>query len=95
LLGDRVRRRREPDVGDAGLGDVVHLAHQEFVPSPVLLPGFPVEALMQPRIHTKISQPDQATTTLIETERTVQNERQRVCGILYFLRHLLSANLTS
>lgn len=47
LLGERVRRRREPDVSDAGIGDVFHLAHQEVVPSPVLLPGLPVEALME------------------------------------------------
>jgi len=32
-------------VGDAGLGDVLHLAHQEVVPSSVLLPRLPVEAL--------------------------------------------------
>lgn len=47
MLGERVRHRREPDMGDAGLGDVVHLAHQEFVPSPVLLPRLPVEALVE------------------------------------------------
>jgi hypothetical protein len=45
LLGEGVRRRWEPDVGDAGLGDVIHLALQEVVPSPVLLPRLPVEAL--------------------------------------------------
>ena len=47
LLGERVRRRREPDMSDAGLGDVVHLAHQEVVPSSVLLPRLPVEALVE------------------------------------------------
>ncbi len=45
LLADRVRRRREPDVGDAGCGDVVHLAHQEVVPPAILLPRLPVESL--------------------------------------------------
>jgi len=34
-------------MGDAGLGDVVHLAHQEVVPSSVLLPRLPVEALVE------------------------------------------------
>ena len=47
MLGERVRRRREPDMSDAGLGDVVHLAHQEAVPSSVLLPRLPVEALVE------------------------------------------------
>ena len=62
-------------MGDAGLGDVVHLAHQEFVPSPALLPGFPVEALMQCN-HAYTQKFHSQATTPIETERPVQNEPQ-------------------
>ena len=54
MLGKGVRRQWEPDVRDAGGGDVVHLAHQEVVASPVLLLGFPFEALMQPCGHIVI-----------------------------------------
>ncbi|CAM0943928.1 unnamed protein product [Alopecurus aequalis] len=45
LLGDGVRRRWEPDLRDAGGGDVVHLAQQEVVPPAALLPRLPVETL--------------------------------------------------
>ena len=47
LGGDGVRRRREPDVRDAGGGDVVDLPHQEVVPPAALLPRLPVEPLNQ------------------------------------------------
>ncbi|BAH94350.1 Os08g0473800, partial [Oryza sativa Japonica Group] len=40
-----VRRRRQPDVGDPGLGDVVDLAFQHVVPATLLLPRLPVETL--------------------------------------------------
>ena len=47
LGGDGVRRRREPDVRDAGGGDVVDLPQQEVVPPAALLPRLPVEPLNQ------------------------------------------------
>ena len=42
-----MRRRRQPDVGDSGGGDVVDLAHHHVVPPAALLPRLPVEALPQ------------------------------------------------
>jgi hypothetical protein len=53
LLGDGVGRRWEPDVGDARTGDVLHLAHQRVIPSSVLLPRLPVEALTTERDKLK------------------------------------------
>lgn len=45
LRGDGVRRRRQPDVRDAGGDDVVDLPHQQVVPPSALPPRLPVEPL--------------------------------------------------
>jgi hypothetical protein len=45
LLADGLRRRWEPDVRDAGGGDVIDLGHQEVVPTAIMLPRLPVETL--------------------------------------------------
>jgi hypothetical protein len=47
LLADGLRRRWEPDVRDAGGGDVIDLGHQEVVPTAIMLPRLPVETLSQ------------------------------------------------
>ena len=45
FIGDGVRWRRQPDVGDSDGGDVVHLPHHLVVPPAALIPRLPVETL--------------------------------------------------
>lgn len=45
LRRDGVRGRWEPDVRDAGAGDVAHLVLEHVVPTTLLLPRVPVKTL--------------------------------------------------
>jgi hypothetical protein len=71
LLGDGMGRRWEPDVGDARAGDVLNLAHQRVVPSSVLLPRLPIEALITERDKLKLN----SVQVMIRTDATVQREQ--------------------
>jgi hypothetical protein len=64
-------RRWEPDVGDARAGDVLNLAHQRVVPSSVLLPRLPIEALITERDKLKLN----SVQVMIRTDATVQREQ--------------------
>ncbi|KAM3244174.1 hypothetical protein ACQJBY_055848 [Aegilops geniculata] len=70
LLGDGLRRRGEPHVRDAGGGDVVHLAHQEVVPSAIVLPRLPVETLPHAQLKTQSkTKHDRSLKTVLADEQ--------------------------
>uniref|UniRef100_J3MTS0 Uncharacterized protein n=1 Tax=Oryza brachyantha TaxID=4533 RepID=J3MTS0_ORYBR len=54
LRRHRVRRRREPDVGDAGAGDLLHLLMQKVVPPTLHPPRLPVKPLRNKNTKTKL-----------------------------------------
>ena len=73
LGGDGVRRRREPDVRDAGGGDVVDLPHQEVVPPAALLARLPVERLRHGAQFFQTRIPCKSTGKILPAESFLQS----------------------